>query len=70
MGELKARHEAMKQEQEMNHSEQLEGLKQQYEMSLEGNLVLRMDVICTFYLNLEKKKNIHEWLWLHDRPLL
>lgn len=56
MGELKARHEAMKQEQEMNHSEQLEGLKQQYEMSLEGNLVLRMDVICTFYLNLEKKK--------------
>lgn len=43
MGELKERHEAMKQEQEKNHSEQLGGLKQQYEMSLEGNLVLRMD---------------------------
>lgn len=51
MGELKARHEAMKQEQEKNHSEQLEGLKQHYEMSLEGNLVLWMDIICTFYLN-------------------
>lgn len=43
MGELKAKHEAMKQEQEKNHSEQLGGLKQQYEMSLGGNLVLRMD---------------------------
>lgn len=37
---LKDRHEAMKQEQEKAHSEQLEGLKQQYEGSLEGNLVL------------------------------
>lgn len=43
MGELKERHEAMKQEQVKNHSEQLDGLKQQYEMSLEGNLVLRVD---------------------------
>lgn len=33
----------MKQEQEKNHSEQLDGLKQQYEISLEGNLVLCMD---------------------------
>lgn len=38
MGELKAQHEAMKQEQEKTHSEQLQGMKQQYEMSLEGNL--------------------------------
>lgn len=43
MGELKATHEAMKQEQEKNHSEQLEDLKHHYEMSLEGNLVLWMD---------------------------
>lgn len=43
MGEIKARHEVMKEEEEKNHSEQLNGLKQQYETSLEGNLVLRMD---------------------------
>lgn len=39
MGELKAKHEAMKQEQEQTHSAQLQALKQQYETSLEGNLV-------------------------------
>lgn len=61
MGEIKTRHEVMKEEQEKNHSEQLNGLKQQYETSLEGNLVLRMDgyFFCT-YLNLSGK--IHEWL--------
>lgn len=40
MGELKDKHEAMKQEQERAHSEQLEGLKRQYEISIQGNLVL------------------------------
>lgn len=43
MGEIKARHELMKEEEEKNHSEQLNGLKQQYETSLEGSLVLWMD---------------------------
>lgn len=52
MVELKDKHEAMKQEQEMGHSQQLEGLKQQYEISLEGNLVLWwIDLFFMFYLN-------------------
>lgn len=52
MVELKDRHEAMKQEQEKTHSEQLEGLKRQYERSLEGNLVLWwIDLFFMFYLN-------------------
>lgn len=36
MGELGANHEAMKQELENSHTEQLQCVKQQYEMSLEG----------------------------------
>lgn len=36
MGELKANHEAMKLELENSHAEQLQCVKQQYEMSLEG----------------------------------
>lgn len=59
-GELVAKHEAMKEDQEKNHSEQLEGLKQQYEMSLEGNLVLCMDVRYIYLYILPGKKKIHE----------
>lgn len=52
MVELKDKHEAMKQEQEKAHSEQLEGLKQHYEISLEGNVVLWwIDLFFMFYLN-------------------
>lgn len=52
MVELKDKHEDMKQEQEKAHSQQLEGLKQQYEISLEGNLVLWwIDLFFMFYLN-------------------
>lgn len=36
MGELKATHEAMKQELQNSHTEQLQSVKEQYEMSLEG----------------------------------
>lgn len=36
MGELKANHEAMKLELESSHAEQLQSVKQQWEMSLEG----------------------------------
>lgn len=36
MEELKADHEAMKLELESSHTEQLQCVKQQYEMSLEG----------------------------------
>lgn len=50
MVELKDKHEAMKQEQEKAHSEQLESLKQQYE----GNLVLWwIDLFFMFYLNFQ-----------------
>lgn len=52
MVELKDKHEAMKLEQEKAHSEQLEGLKQHYDISLEGNLVLWwIDLFFMFYLN-------------------
>lgn len=57
MGEIKARHEVMKEEQEKNHSEQLNGLTQQYETSLEGNLVLRMDGYCFVILSEFEWKN-------------
>lgn len=36
MGELKANHEAIKLELQSSHTEQLQCVKQQYEMSLEG----------------------------------
>lgn len=36
MGELRANHEAMKQELENSHTEQLQCVQEQYEMSLEG----------------------------------
>ena len=36
MKELKANHEAMKLELEQSHTEQLQCVKRQYEMSLEG----------------------------------
>lgn len=36
MKELKANHEAMKLELEQSHTEQLQCVKQRYEMSLEG----------------------------------
>lgn len=36
MGELKAKYEAMKLELESSHAEQLQCVKEQYEMSLEG----------------------------------
>lgn len=36
MGELKSSHEAMKLELQSSHAEQLQCVKQQYEMSLEG----------------------------------
>lgn len=52
MVELEVKHEAMKQEQEKAHSEQLDGLKQQYERSIEGNLLLGwIDLFFMFYLN-------------------
>lgn len=52
MVELKDKHEAVKQDQEKAHSEQLEALKRQYEISLEGNLVLWwMCIWFVFYLN-------------------
>lgn len=50
MQELEARHEVMKQEQEKIHSEQLDGLKHQYKISLEGNLVLCMDGYYYLYI--------------------
>lgn len=40
MEELKASHEAMKQELESYHNEQLQCVKKQYEMSLEGEWTL------------------------------
>lgn len=52
MGEFKDKHEVIKQEQERAHSEQLEGLKRQYEISIQGNLVLWwINIIFMFYLN-------------------
>lgn len=68
MGEIKARHEVMKEEEEKNHSEQLRGLKQQYETSLEGNLVLPMDgwfFVHFIWTWVEKSMNG----WLPDRPI-
>lgn len=42
MGELKDNHEVMKLELENSHAEQLQSVKQQYEMSLEGEWTVFM----------------------------
>lgn len=57
MGELKDKHEAMKQEQERTHSEQLDGLRHQYELSIQGKLVL--------WWNHNPKYNFHVLLELN-----
>lgn len=47
MGELKANHEAMKLELQNSHVEQLQCVKQQYEMSLEGEWTVLAQTIQT-----------------------
>lgn len=63
MGELKANHEALKLELESSHAEQLQSVKQKYEMSLEGEWTVfdqineTTSILCS-WLKLRKKLSL------------
>lgn len=53
MGELEANHDIMKQELEISHTEELQCVKQQYEVALEGTTTtLLSQITCKHSLKL------------------